>query len=193
NSELRRAQKEYFNNIFPENLNPKVMWSRLRELSNYKSKAVSPEEIIYNNKILRGDSMCYAFNNYFTNIALDLGQNTTDNFICYDNQLFNSFNALAPITAEDIKRYINKLSNSNAVGNDDIRTRSIKVASSALAPVLTYLINLSLTSGEFPDLLKIAKVIILHKKGDKNDPGNYRPISILPAFSKLYERAFYER
>ena len=44
-----------------------------------------------------------------------------------------------------------------------------------------------------PNSLKIAKVIALHKSGDKTDPNNYRPISLLPVISKIYERIIYNR
>ena len=53
---------------------------------------------------------------------------------------------------------------------------------------LTYIFNLSLEKGEFPDPLKIARVTPLYKKGSKSDPGNYRPISVLPIMAKVLEK-----
>ena len=55
--------------------------------------------------------------------------------------------------------------------------------------MLTHLVNLSLDHGVFPEALTIARVVPLHKGGKKDDPSNPRPISILPFFSKLYEKA----
>ena len=52
---------------------------------------------------------------------------------------------------------------------------------------LSRLINLCFEVGVFPDLLKTAKIIILHKKDSKLDVINYRPISLLSVFSKIYE------
>ena len=53
------------------------------------------------------------------------------------------------------------------------------------------MINRSIDSGGFfPDELKVAKITPIFKKGDRSNPGNYRPISILPTISKLYERQF---
>lgn len=54
----------------------------------------------------------------------------------------------------------------------------------------TYICNLSFTSGIFPDCMKIAKVIPLFKKGNKSEFSNYRPISLLPQFSKILEKLF---
>ena len=58
---------------------------------------------------------------------------------------------------------------------------------------LTILINQSIERGIFPDQLKVAKVIPLHKKGDNQAMDNYRPISLLPAISKIYERVIYDQ
>ena len=58
---------------------------------------------------------------------------------------------------------------------------------------LTHLINLSIVSGVVPDQLKIALVIPLFKSGDKSTFTNYRPIFVLPAFSKILERVIYYR
>ena len=56
-----------------------------------------------------------------------------------------------------------------------------------------YLVNLSFTTGKFPNLCKIAKVILLFKKGDSLDCSNYRPISLLSPFSKIFEKYVYKR
>ena len=58
---------------------------------------------------------------------------------------------------------------------------------------LSKLVNLSFQTGVFPDLLKVARVNPLHKKGSKLDHLNYRPISLLSIFSKIYEKLIYSR
>jgi len=58
---------------------------------------------------------------------------------------------------------------------------------------LSYIYNYSLHTGIFPDHLKIAVVKPLHMKGDKFNISNYRPISLLPTFTKIYEKAMYSR
>jgi retron-type reverse transcriptase len=62
-----------------------------------------------------------------------------------------------------------------------------------LVNVLTHIINLSLENGIFPTKLKLAKVIPLFKQGDRTNVNNYRPISLLPQFSKIFEKVFYNR
>ena len=53
------------------------------------------------------------------------------------------------------------------------------------------MINVSFNKGKFPDFLKVANVIPIHKKGQKLDPNTYRPISLLSNISKLYEKAIH--
>jgi len=69
----------------------------------------------------------------------------------------------------------------------------VKYVKFQIADILAHLINLSFRVGYFPSQLKIAKVTVLHKKGDKTSPANYRPISVLPVFSKIFERAIYDQ
>ena len=63
----------------------------------------------------------------------------------------------------------------------------------ALSFPISYLINLSFTTGEFPNLCKIAKVIPSFEKGDPLDCSSYRPISLLPTASKIFEKYVYKR
>jgi hypothetical protein len=53
---------------------------------------------------------------------------------------------------------------------------------------LTYIINLSLSTGKFPDQLKIVKVNPLYKKGSGTEVGNYRPVPLISGFSKIIEK-----
>ena len=61
-----------------------------------------------------------------------------------------------------------------------------------VSPLLATLINESFSSGDFPDKLKIAKVITLHRKGSTDNPSNYRPISLLSVFSKIFEKVMHK-
>jgi len=80
------------------------------------------------------------------------------------------------------------LNNSKAIPSDGITTRFIKRCLQPLCPYITKFINVSLESAVVPDKLKIALVRPVYKAGATDEPGNYRPISILPVISKILEK-----
>ena len=93
----------------------------------------------------------------------------------------------------EVKKIISKLKNSKSTGVDDIDTGIIKLIAEDIIPALTHIINLSITHSDFPSMWKIAKVIPLLKKGDPLTPKNYRPVALLPIFSKVLERVVFNQ
>ncbi len=79
---------------------------------------------------------------------------------------------------------LEELQVSKSTGLDDIPARFLRDAADIIAPTVTF-VNLSLETGIFPSDMKIAKIIPLFKKGNRCDPGNYRPISILSVASNF--------
>ena len=75
-----------------------------------------------------------------------------------------------------------------AAGLDQISGKFLKDGARILAKPISELCNLSITLGSFSNAFKIAKVKPLFKKGSKTDPSNYRPISLLPLLSEVFER-----
>jgi len=94
---------------------------------------------------------------------------------------------IPPITTDMVKVYLLKIPANKATGIDGISCSLLHLGITELAPSIAKLINLSLSSGMFP-CRKIARVTALHKAGDMDDITNYRPISVLPALSKIIER-----
>ena len=81
----------------------------------------------------------------------------------------------------------------SAAGLDNIHIDVVKQSIDIISKPLTRIINLSLTSGIVPKQLKIARSIPLFKSGDQDLHANYRPLSVLPIFSKFVEKVVYKR
>lgn len=92
-----------------------------------------------------------------------------------------------------VEELLNQLSANEASGLDNIPAKLIKIYAPIISSSLCKLFNLSLSTGVFPDDWKIAKVIPVHKGNAKNDPNNYRPISIISVVSKVFERIVYNQ
>ena len=86
-----------------------------------------------------------------------------------------------------------KLDVTKATGLDQISNKVLELAAPVIYEQLTELLNLSLKSGEYPDDWKLANVSPVFKAGERNDPNNYRPISILSTISRVFEKLVYEQ
>ena len=73
-------------------------------------------------------------------------------------------------------------------GCDGISSEVLKLGAEVLVAPLTYIINFSILSGKYPSNWKIAKIVPLHKKGDKHLIKNYRPIALLSVAGMILER-----
>jgi hypothetical protein len=91
------------------------------------------------------------------------------------------------ISYNDARDAILALSSSNAKDVYHINSKIIKTLVNVIYIPLTKFFNKCIAENVFPNVLKISKVIPLFKKGDKDNMNNYRPISIVPTFSKVFE------
>ena len=87
-----------------------------------------------------------------------------------------------------VERELKNLKRNKATGADDLPPGMLKDCATEISKPLAYVINMSVTSGEVPTLWKQAIVSPINKSGDKK-PENFRPISILPTFTKILEKA----
>ena len=100
----------------------------------------------------------------------------------------NSFD-FQQITTSEVKKLLKEIDIKKAVGVGTIPPKLIKTGADIIADALTHAINCCLRQGIFPDNVKIASVVPVDKgKPDKYDVLNYRPVSILNTFSKIYEK-----
>jgi hypothetical protein len=93
-----------------------------------------------------------------------------------------------PVSVSDVHNVLIKLPSSGSPGADEISASMLKFVPDVISNILAKLFNLSLASGSFPVQWKAAVVTPVYKKGSKIDLNNYRPISVLPLVSKIFER-----
>lgn len=100
---------------------------------------------------------------------------------------------LFPTTPEEIIEIIGALKNTKSAGPDDIPVSLLKYCKQVIAKPLSVLVNLCFRKGKYPEILKRAYVILLHKKGDRKQIGNYRPLALTSNVSKIIEKAIVSR
>ena len=100
---------------------------------------------------------------------------------------------LNPTSVTEIKKIISKTQPKNSTGIDEIPMSVVKSSCDCILFGLCHIFNLSLSQGQFIIDFKKAKVILVHKKGQKTNVNNYRPISLLPVLSKILEKIAYNR
>lgn len=96
------------------------------------------------------------------------------------------------VSKTDILAGIKKLKPKKSVGPDDIPPYIVKACQNIFLDPLHHIFNLSLKTCTYPEKWKLAKVCPIYKNGDKGDITNYRPISILSVFSKIFESVLYK-
>ena len=195
----RSAKSNYYTNSLHEYKNDlKNTWKILNEaLQRTSNTSALPDSFTVNN-LLEKDPYKIAdgFNSFFTNVAINLNNQLPHSDIDPINYIAkhepNSF-FIDPITPHDILSASNQLKPKLTQGFDNISTKLTKQTINEIKYPLTHIFNLSFSLGRVPKNLKLAKVIPVFKKGDAQLFTNYRPISILPAFSKLMEKIMYSK
>ena len=194
------AKNNFYHSQFQKYIfNIKSTWSVIRNILNKnKSKSSLPDEMKINNCLIKDkETTAHSFNKYFANIGSTLASGLKDvpdnSHMNYLNDPVSTFFSFQNVDEETVSKLIDNINCKNSSGIDELSTILIKLVKSGLLKSLTTIINQSLHTGIFPDKLKIAKVIPLFKKGDPTLIENYRPISLLPAISKKFERVIFNQ
>lgn len=202
--QIQNTKKSYYNKKFNSCMDkPKRMWNLVNMLANNKVKQSSaPSKLLIDTKYVTDTKqISEIFNSYFVTIGSLLANEIPKNFhdnpsYALPNTLSNDAPVLAtldPCSEAEISKIIANLDPNCSTGLDGISTKAIKSVKDVIAAPLCKCFNKFLTIGNFPDSLKIAKVTPIYKSGATTDPGNYRPISVLPVLSKILERILYTR
>ena len=201
---IRNSKEYYFNNTVQQGIgNSGKMWKALNDILPSKSSS-TPSSIVVNGNVLSGnEDIANGFNDHFSSVADVL---IKDNFVAsstsnvnrvdHSNVTPNVSNPklnLPCISHEFVNSEILRMSTKKATGLDDINCKILKLARPVIVDSLTFIMNLSLSTGVFPNDWKIAKVVPLYKGGDLKSTNNYRPISILSCVSKIIEKVVHKQ
>ena len=188
----KNKKRYYSGQIEQYNMDSRKQWKIINQVISNRKSGIKIKKLVNADKVITDNTqIAETFNTYFVSIAEKLkNQIDPPNHIsCKIPTVPNSI-FIEPCTPFEINDIIKKLRNSST---SDYKTQIIKHVSSTLSEVLCPIINASLLHGVFPSLLKTAKVVPIHKSGKKHDVANFRPISLLSTFSKIYEKVMYQR
>ena len=203
---IKNKKRNFIERKLTENIGkPKELWKILRGIGA-PSKNKSNHSICLqsdNNISFDTETNCEIFKKFFGNLANKLldklpaptnrfGIDTLNNYYNHLNIRHKdfSFNTTTELT---VLRLLQDIEPSKSPGIDNINGKFLKDGAPHLANPITQLFNLSIKLSEFPELCKIAKLKPLYKKGNKLKPENYRPISLLPSISKIFEKIIHNQ
>ena len=185
-SKIRKSKQEYYTTRINETTNsPRLMWKVLNHLLPNKSCS-SYSKI----STLNSDS----FNDYFTSIGSNLTKDFGDVTLPELNINYENEFQFKEINSNCVLRALLNLPNKSSNDIIDMDSRLLRLASPIIAHHLCHIFNLSLNQGIVPPDWKLAKVTPIYKgKGKMSDPGNYRPISVVPTVAKVMEKLVKEQ
>ncbi len=126
-------------------------------------------------------------------LAHTIRQPTNKSFKNYLTLNYNHTFKFKNVNESTILSIIEKVAHKTSFGFDGLSTKLMKTIKDALIKPLTIIINQMLNTGIFQDKLKIAKILLIHKKEDNTLFTNYRPISLLLAISKIFEKVIFKQ
>lgn len=170
----------------------KKVWNLLKEASNdLGNKKVGSLVIKEENGEIITDCQDIAdeFNNFFCRVGPTLASKIKHPNRHFSDAKNNVSMFLSPVDKTEVNKYINNLKNTTSVGKDEITTKIIKMCHEFLNKPLVHIINTIFVTGVTPDHFKESIVIPIFKSGKTSDKSNYRPISLVNNFTKIFEKA----
>ena len=195
------AKAKFYTGKFNEKSgNMKKTWEIINSLRGKGKRQIKPKFIIDNEKIINRRVIANEFNKYFVSLATnlnkaynELGELSIDNLPSFTDYLPRtnlSSIYFSDCTPEEIQKIISEFQKGKS---SDIPIHVVKKSSLTICPLLSMLYNQCIDTGTFPDELKIGKISPIYKKDNEELLENYRPVSTLAIFGKIFEKIIYSR
>ena len=177
----------------------KETWNIINQLINKRSKTTNISSLVVDETCLtKSSEITHSMNAYFCNIGCKLSSKIPNienpllsvDYSINENHARFHFRMFCP---DDLTKIMYKFKTSQSSGIDRISSSFLKTAMPVLAPSLCSIFNTSISQGRFPGNWKIARVSPIYKDGSTEDRSNYRPISVLPVVSRLFEKMIFHQ
>ena len=193
----RVCMRDHYQNYFMENFrNSRKIWMGINTLLNRHKKQQNTIYLEDNGFISDPGKVANKFNDFFLNIADKLSAKIVNKNSKPQDYLKNPNKSkffLKETTPDEIVKITNQLDSKKSGDIFNISPEIVKLSNQVVADALSIIFNRCIREGHFPDILKKAKVIPIHKGDSVLTVSNYRPISLLPIFSKILERLIYNQ
>ncbi|XP_045477990.1 uncharacterized protein LOC123683137 [Harmonia axyridis] len=192
NSLINETKINYYSSKIDKSDNKnKTLWNIVNKFTCRKTRAHHPVSIILDGVKYDSPSVLVnIFASHFTSMAKSklkscYGDNLS--ISCTTASLVDNTFYFYPVTKLEVLDAIKNLKNKNCVGLHSISTKIVKSISETISEHFAHVVNLSLSTGKFPNTLRESIVIPIHKGGNLDEITNYRPISIISVLSKVFE------
>ena len=173
-----------------ENISPKRWWHTVKAMMGQNRQSQYPPLVINDTTLSDPTLKADAFNRHFVNQTFldeEHAQLPTE-YPLFEQAKLDSIS----ITEEEVLDQLRAVKTAKSTGPDLVSPRMLKEAALSICPSLTRLFNLSMEQGKVPKMWKEANVTPVHKKRDRSDVNNYRPVSLLSCVGKLQERVIFK-
>ena len=197
NNLIASNKRLYYRTQFEINQgNCKKTWDLISQILNRKKLAFKETSLSINDfQVSDRLQVSEYFNDYFCNVATELTSQIPNQLVSFESFLTGDYSSsfcLREILPCEIETIILNLKETS-VGHDGIPCKVLKSISSIISVPISVVINDSIRIGEFPDELKVSKIVPVFKSGLSDQMNNYRPISILTTISKIFEKFLCEQ
>ena len=194
---IRELKVNYYTNKITENKgNIKGTWKVLKQLTGKAKKSISIGKLtIDGEEISEKQEISNKLNQYFSSIGEKLSQDIETSTMSPVEAIKRTHTCfkLKQITPKQVYNLLVSLPNGKANSIDMIPNKMLKISAHVISSSLTDIFNCCTSMNSFPYDLKVAKVVPIFKAGAKDDPVNYRPISILSSVARVFEKLIYDQ
>ena len=187
---LKNLKQQYYKNqLNLAKKDSRKLWNVIREVTNTTKARTTAVDLLKTGN--SPEESVNQVNSFFVNVGKTLASqiiynpNRRKNLETSDS--CHSF-VFLDTDSREVETIIDSLRSDSASGIDGISSSFLQQYKSLIVPPFTFIINLCISKGVFPDLFKKALIHPIHKSGKRDRVNHYRPISVLPAMSKVLER-----